>query len=114
MDSAPVVEQHILGNFFSRLPAGGEARRIDAFHLQRTEEALRAGVVVRAAGAAHALKTAVAGHGAAEVCGGVLASPVGMEDKSSSRPAVLHSVFERGDGQIPVNKPAHRPAYHAP
>lgn len=32
MDSAPVVEQHVLGNFFSRLPARGEVRRIHAFH----------------------------------------------------------------------------------
>lgn len=89
-------------------------RRIHAFHLQRTEEALRAGVVVRAAGAAHALKATILGQGAAEICGGVLASPVGMEDKPSSWPAVLHSVFERCDGQIPVDGPAHRPAYHAP
>lgn len=67
-NSAPVVEQHVFVNFFRCLPAGGEVRRIHAFHLQRTEETLRAGVVVRAAGAAHALKAAVVGHGAAEVC----------------------------------------------
>lgn len=67
MNMNPVVEQDVSANCVFGLLARSEMLPVQAFALERPEKRFGAGVIVRHAGAAHALERAVRGDLAPEI-----------------------------------------------
>ena len=58
VNPAPVVKQHVFRNRIRRLFARPEILPVEPFHLQRLEERLGTGIIIRRARAAHTLYSA--------------------------------------------------------
>ena len=99
MNTASVVEQQVGRNRVCSFLTGPEMRSVDAFHLERLEERLSAGVVIGCARTAHALDSADGRDLAPEVPRGILAAAIRVDHQPLPRMPVRHGVSEGSDSK---------------
>ena len=89
---------------------GGEIAAIDEFELEGAPEAFHGGIVIAVALATHGLEEIGLGQSRAEIAGGVLGPPVGVEEQLGSGLTVLQRHGESLENEGGVDPFAHGPA----
>ena len=110
---ASVVPEQPLDHCVLSLPVGFELLSMQPFHLQRTEQRLRAGVVPAVASSTHGSSYSVAGEKLRVAAAGVLAAPVRVEDQIFAGQALPPCHFQCAAGQRRCDRLAHGPAHDA-
>lgn len=114
VNSVPVVKQHVFRNRIRRLFARPEIIPVEPFHLQRLEERLGTGIIIRRARAAHTLYSADFLNFVPEIPRCILAAAIGMDYQFSLRPSVHYRVSKRSYRKPTVQHTAYCPANHSP
>jgi hypothetical protein len=122
VQSGSVVPGHPGDDFVHGLTSGLEALPMQAFHLQRPEQRLAAGVVAKpqvspaVAATAHRRGDSVRGQHVAQVLAGVLAAPVAVQDQPGllARMALESHHAQRIDDDVARHVLAQAPADHLP
>src|SRR5664279_1024692 len=113
--SCSVIPEQPRDGFILGLPDRFKTLAVQSFHLQRTEQRLRAGVVPAVALAAHRRRNAMLFEYLTEVGAGVLAAAIAMEDQPrlltwiALEPGHLESI----DHKVTLHIRPHRPAHHS-
>ncbi len=115
MQAWPVIEDlDVVEDCGSGLLSGVEVVEVNEFILQRTEEALGAGVVVAIALGGHARTNPMNLHQLRIRTDHVVPAPVGMVDQAKFRSSAAKRHRECIQDELRIEQMAHRPAHHAP
>ena len=114
VNPASVVKQHVFRNRVRRLFARPEILTVEPFHLQRLEERLGTGIIIRRARAAHTLYSADFLNFVPEIPRCILAAAIGMDYQFSLRPSVHYRVSKRSYRKPTVQHTAYCPANYSP
>ena len=114
VNPAPVVKQHVFRNRIRRLFARPEILPVEPFHLQRLEERLGTGIIIRRARAAHTLYSADFLNFVPEIPRCILAAAIGVDYQFSLRPSVHYRVPKRSYRKPTVQHTAYCPANYSP
>lgn len=114
VNPAPVVKQHVFRNRIRRLFARPEILPVEPFHLQRLEERLGTGIIIRRARAAHTLYSADFLNFVPEIPRCILAAAIGVDYQFSLRPSVHYRVSKRSYRKPTVQHTAYCPANYSP
>lgn len=94
------------GKVINDVVEGFEGHRVDRLDLQRLHEALRLGVVVKIASAAHRARQAVCFHRFAEICAAYWAAPIGMMNAAGRRLAPFNGRLQGCHRQPRIDRSA--------
>lgn len=114
VNPAPVVKQHVFRNRVRRLFARPEILPVEPFHLQRLEERLGTGIIIRRARAAHTLYSADFLNFVPEIPRCILTAAIGVDYQFSLRPSVHYRVPKRSYRKPTVQHTAYCPANYSP
>ena len=95
-----------LRKVFDNILEGFENHRMDRLDLQRLHEALRLGVVIRVASAAHRADQAMVGKELPVDLGGILRAAIGMMDAAWRRLSPIDGSLQRRDRQARIDRAA--------
>src|ERR1035438_2761133 len=109
-----VIPKQPCDDFILGFADGGKTLAVQPFHLQRTKQRLRAGVIPAVALAAHRRRNAMLFEYLTEVVAGVLAATIAVKDQLCllARIALEPGHLQRIDHQVALHIWPHRPAHH--